>query len=85
MERRRSMTGGQLDGRKVRGRSRAERVCGQLGSAPLQLGEAEAASVGLEDGMAVRGASMAREWPSGAVTLPALVAAVKTDSSAGHG
>ena len=43
---------------------------GQLSSAPMQL--AESVSAGEEDGMAVRGVSMAREWPSGAVMLPAL-------------
>ena len=82
MERRRSMTGGQLDGRKVRGRSRADRVRGQLSSAPMHLAETKSADE--EDGMAVRGASMAREWPCAAVMLPALVAAVSTDSSAAH-
>ena len=73
MERRRSMTGGQTDGRKARGRSRAERQR-QLSSAPMPAAAEED-----EDVMAVRGAAMAREWP--APSLPALVAAVATEGA----
>ena len=68
MERRRSMTGGHVDGRKARGRSRLERQR-QLSSAPMWSTAEEE-----EDVLAVRGATMARDWP--AATLPALVAAV---------
>ena len=69
MDRRRSMTGGGgVDGRKTRGRSRADRQR-QLSTAPVPNALEED-----EDGLAVRGAAMTREWP--VATLPALVAAL---------
>ena len=72
MERRRSMTGGHVDGRKTRGRSRMERQR-QLSSAPIPCAEEE------EDVLAVRGAAMVREWP--AAMLPAIVAAVRVEET----
>ncbi len=76
LERRRSMTGGQVDGRKARGKSRAQRLR-QLSSAPVQTVMDEWEEDNL---MAVRGASMARDWTD--PSLSALVSRSEDSSEA---